>query len=352
MLGLVVLGTRPEAIKLIPLIQKCFSEEIPLKILSTEQHFDAVQTLFSDNHIKIDYRLVPKKYPDLVSQTTDYLSAINSLINDENFDFIISQGDTISAYVGMLYAYLSKIDYLYIESGLRTNDFMNPFPEEGLRTMMSHIARMNFVPTKQEQTNLELEGIDNNKIKIVGNTGIDYLINHMSNQNVNTVPKSVLITIHRRENWPHLHDFFYRLAEYAKKRSDVTFVYPIHFNPEIQRKAYQLLSNIPNIRIEEPLVSEKFYTVLSSSEMIITDSGGVQEEATYLNKKVVIIRDKIERLFLSKCIKQVSITDKHLFITINDLLEIPLVEKPNNLVYGDGFASERIVEWIKEEYRR
>lgn len=350
MQGLVILGTRPEAIKLIPIIKQLKESNIPIKILSTEQHSEAEHQLFIDNNLNIDVKIGNTVHTSLSVQLSHYLSEFNRLINDPSFSFVIAQGDTLSAYAGMLYTYLNKIDFLYIESGLRTFDLYNPFPEEGLRVMMSHVARMNFVPTNQEKEYLINENIDSSKIMVAGNTGIDYISSFVQGKEHRYQKNKILLTVHRRENWEFLDVFFSKLANYLEKNPHITLIYPMHFNTSIQAKAHHYLSISPNIEILHALSSKEFYKHLQTCELVITDSGGVQEEATFLNKKTIIIRDKTERYYQNQQIRNMSIEDDQLLEAIDDMLKNNHQSYGFNHTYGDGKASSRIVNWIKKEY--
>lgn len=348
--GLIVLGTRPETIKLIPVIKNLNNSNISIKILSTEQHSFAVNQLFADNNLSIDYKFDSINYTSLSNNLSHYLSEFDRLLNNKRFSFIIAQGDTISAYAGMLFAYLNKIDFIYIESGLRTHDLYNPYPEEGLRVMMSHVAKVNFVPTNQEKEYLQNENIDLNKILVVGNTGIDYIFSHV-NENIMRYQKNkILLTVHRRENWEFLDIFFTKIVSYVENNPNITIIYPMHFNGHIQKIANKYLDNKKNITILNALDSNEFYSHLQTCELVITDSGGVQEEATFLNKKMIVIRDKTERTYQNQFIRNISIEDDRLFEVVNEMLKSNHEIKGFNYTYGDGKASSKIVDWIKKEY--
>ena len=350
MQGLIILGTRPEAIKLIPVIKHLRRSNISILVLSTEQHSKAVNQLFLDNNLTIDFKLKISDSNSLSNQMAFYLSELDKLISDKSFGFVMTQGDTLSAYAGMLYAYLNRIDFIYIESGLRTYDLYNPYPEEGLRVMMSHVAKVNFVPTFQEKEYLLKENIDSKKIFVVGNTGIDYISSHINENSIRIQKNKVLLTVHRRENWKMLDDFFGKLAIYLEKNPHITMIYPMHFNIQIQEIAKKHLSNIRNITISNALDSIEFYNHLQTCELVITDSGGLQEEATFLNKKMLVIRDKTERIFRNQNICNIAINDDQLFPIIDDMLKTNNEENGLNYAYGDGKASSRIVEWIEKEY--
>jgi UDP-N-acetylglucosamine 2-epimerase (non-hydrolysing) len=348
--GLIILGTRPEAIKLIPVLKLFKKSNISIKVLSTEQHSDAVNQLFIEHKLLIDYKLRSGFKKNLSNQLAAYLSEFDGLLNHLKFDFIITQGDTLSAYAGMIYAYLNKIDYIYIESGLRTNDLYNPYPEEGLRVMMSHVSKMNFVPTEKEKAHLLKENIYSEKILVVGNTGIDYIFSFINENQLEVQKNKILLTVHRRENLEFLDVFFIRLGEYAKKHSNIEIIYPMHFNPFIQNLANKYLSCIDNIKISYALSSQDFYAHLQTAEVVVTDSGGVQEEATFLNKKLIIIRNKTERYHQNQFNKIIAIDDTQLFLMIDEMLNSTYETSNLNLFYGDGKASSRILDWIKKEY--
>jgi UDP-N-acetylglucosamine 2-epimerase (non-hydrolysing) len=348
--GLIILGTRPEAIKLIPVVKLLKLSNIQIKILSTEQHSEAVNRLFSEHNLFIDYKLASSSNSSLAHQLGIYLSEFEMLLRSDSFEFVISQGDTLSAYAGMLYAYLNKIEFIYIESGLRTYDLCNPYPEEGLRVMMSHIAKINFVPTSEEKEYLLRENINSEKILIVGNTGIDYISSFVNKKNVKYQKNKILLTVHRREIWDLLEMFFSKLVNYAKRNPNLLIIYPMHFNISIQKLAKKYFSDIENVKLFEALSSNDFYKHLQSSELIITDSGGVQEEASFLNKKMIVIRDKTERNYKTQFNRNIAMNDEQLFEAIDNLLKNGEEDFGYNLFYGDGKAASRIVEWIKKEY--
>jgi len=352
MAGLIILGTRPEAIKLIPLIKKAIENHMSLVIVSTDQHDEIITHIFDEHKLKIDFRLKSKNLSNLNEQLSYYLIELSTLFTDRSFDYVITQGDTLSAYSGMLFAYFHKIDYLYVESGLRTSDLMNPFPEEGLRVMMSHVARMNFVPTHIEKENLEKENIASNKIMVVGNTGIDFLMEHIEKGRDQNHINTILLTVHRRENWSHLEEFYIRLAKFTQDNKHLHLEYPMHFNPNIQKLAFKYLSGIDNISLYKPLGTRKFYEHLMNAELVITDSGGVQEEASFLNKKIIVIRDKTERIYTDENTQISPINDASLFDVVIEMLNKKNSSHGFNLFYGDGNASIRIIEWIKKEYTR
>ncbi len=351
MAGLIILGTRPETIKLVPVIKQLVVSDVPIIVVSTEQHPSTVNCIFTDFGLSINYRLKRPESSDLNNQLAHYLKELASTLKDQKFDFVMTQGDTLSAYAGMLYAYLNKIDFLYLESGLRTKDLSNPFPEEGLRVMMSHIAQMNFVPSLVEKNNLLKENVPSSKIRVVGNTGIDYIHAALGDKKTVNNPNTILLTIHRRENWPYLEQFFTVIARYANEHEGVQLIYPMHFNPAIQKRAKESLSNIKNLTLTQPLSSQDFYRYLSTVDLVITDSGGVQEEASFLNKKILVIREKTERYFFNQVIKQLPIQSDQLVNTIDELLAKKNEPQKFNEVYGDGKASKRVTRWICKEYK-
>lgn len=352
MTGLIILGTRPEALKLIPIIKKALDNRFSIVIVSTDQHEEAITHIFEKHNLKLDYRLKRTQVSSLGEQIASYLAQLSTLFHKKSFDFVITQGDTLSAYAGMLFAFFKQIDFLYVESGLRTLDLDNPFPEEGLRVMMSHIAKMNFVPTQSEKDNLEKENIASNKIMIVGNTSIDYLMGHMPKKQKVKNGQTILLTVHRRENWHFLEAFFTRLVNFAQNNPHIIIEYPMHFNPTIQKLAKEVLSESSNIHLYEPLEIQDFYQHLLNADLIVTDSGGVQEEATFLNKKVIVIRDKTERIFTDENIQIMSITESSLFDEASAMLHKSFITDSFNTIYGDGHASTRIIDWIKKEYER
>ena len=324
-------GTRPEYLKLKNIIKL-----IPINkrdVIFTGQHDELLKGNFFTKRININNKNKKK------NRLNYLISQLLTKINLNIYDSVIIQGDTATTFAIAIVAFNLKKKIIYVESGLRSFDFFNPFPEEGYRQMVSRISNINFAPTKLSKRNLENEDVKG-KIIVTGNTGLDNLITLKKKSYYSNI---VLITIHRRENISILSEWFNVINEIAKSHKDVDFIFPIHANPEILK----FKKILKNVKVVNHLSHEKLISYLVKSKLVITDSGGIQEEAAYLNKKVIVCRKTTER--------PEGIKSGHLF----------LCNKPNNLKkmtsrlikdykvknecpYGDGKSSKRIVHYLKK----
>jgi UDP-N-acetylglucosamine 2-epimerase (non-hydrolysing) len=320
-------GTRPEWLKILPIIKLLNREEY--KLLFTGQHTDLLTNIDVDYQIKIN-------------NSNDRL---NSVIADcitqfpyGNFDKIIVQGDTASAFGCAIAAYNRGIDVYYVESGLRTYDLNNPYPEEAYRQMISRISKVNFCPTNLSFKNLMNENISG-ICHVVGNTSLDNLRKYKDNC---IYDDYIVITMHRRENHNIVYDWFNEFNSLAEKNTDYKFIFPIHPNPNIQKYKYLLR----NVQVINPLNHEDFLNLLINCKLIITDSGGIQEEASFLNKKTIVCRKTTERPegILSGHIHMCS-TPNELHAVFDKLILNYHINI--DCPYGDGYASEKIIKYIK-----
>lgn len=302
---LFIFGTRPEAIKLAPVINK-FKINIDVKICVTGQHRQMLDQVLGVFNIKPDFDLnLMTTNQSLAELTSKLLISINKILVSQNFDFVIVQGDTTTAMVGAMAAFYNKIRILHIEAGLRTNNIYSPFPEEINRQIISKITFLNFAPTESNKLNLLNEGIDEKSVFVTGNTGIDSLnwVLKNTNINLNIFPfdifseKYILITGHRRENFG---EGFVNICEaikrLANKYPNIKIIYPVHLNPNVQKPVNDILSDIKNVYLIEPLDYVSFAHLMNNSFFIITDSGGVQEEAPCLGKPILVMRESTERI--------------------------------------------------------
>ena len=294
-----IIGTRPEAIKMAPILSLLKKDKnISLVTISTGQHKELLKPIFSLFKIKPDIELdVMKKNQTLVDIQNNVLSKTYNELNKIKPDLLLVQGDTSTVLASSLAAFYLKIPIGHVEAGLRTHDMYNPFPEEANRVLVSNLSSIHFCPTKESKTNLEKENITKN-LFITGNTVIDSLL--AVSKTIKSKPlsesKKILLTCHRRENFgAPLEAIFEAVLEIAKERKDITFVYPVHPNPNVKRLAQEKLSNVKNIELVEPLDYLDFIRAMKESYLILTDSGGVQEEAPALGKPVLILRENTER---------------------------------------------------------
>ncbi len=363
---LIVFGTRPEAIKMAPVV-KAFSKcaEFDCKVCVTAQHREMLDQVLSVFDIVPDYDLnIMKKGQDLFDITGSVLADLKEVYLDFNPDLVLVHGDTTTSFVAALAAFYLRIKVAHVEAGLRTWDMENPFPEEANRVLTGRLATWHFAPTQWAADNLKREGVSEDKIVVTGNTVIDalYLVRDklidnkgLRNEVIRSITKSgytfhaskklVLITCHRREN---AGDGFKNIAEGIKECStlfpEVDFVFPVHPSPKVREVFYAALANLPNVYLIEPLEYLPFVFLLTQCTLILTDSGGIQEEAPSLGKPVLVMRKVSERpeAIDAGVVKLVG-TDKLLiFKEVKELLTTENSSKPFSL-YGDGKAAEKIV---------
>ncbi len=358
-----IFGTRPEAIKMAPLVLEIEkNEKLENAVVVTAQHREMLDQVLSVFDITPKHDLnIMKKGQTLTSITTSALEKLDSIIKEEKPDIILVHGDTTTTFVGALAAFYNKVPVGHVEAGLRTYDKYAPFPEEMNRVLTSNIAALNFAPTHISKNNLLKENIDESSIFITGNTVIDALKTTVKKDYtftkdvLNKLDKSkkiITMTAHRRENLGEpLQNICGAVKELALSRDDICFVYAVHPNPLVKNTAEQILGDIDNVFLIEPLELMDMHNLLNISYMVLTDSGGLQEEVPALGKPVLVLRDVTERPegVEAGTLKLVG-TDKELIKseTIKLLDNANEYEKMAKAVnpYGDGTASEKIVEAI------
>ena len=370
---LLVFGTRPEAIKMAPLVKALQKESsIVSKVCVTAQHREMLDQVLELFDITPDYDLnLMKPNQDLYDITANVLLGMKDVLNDFKPDMVLVHGDTTTTSATALASFYQKIKVGHIEAGLRTNNIYSPFPEEINRQITGVISNYHFAPTQNSADNLIKENKDSQNIIITGNTVIDALflalekikssevlrINIITNINsqyrINDKKKLILVTGHRRENFGEgFINICKALKSIALENRDIDIVYPVHLNPNVQKPVKEILGNIDNIYLIKPLQYEAFLYLMDKSFFIITDSGGVQEEAPSLGKPVLVMRDTTERPEALKAgtVKLVGINSD--IITqeaqrlLDDNKEYEKMSKAHN-PYGDGKACERIVKFIK-----
>jgi UDP-N-acetylglucosamine 2-epimerase (non-hydrolysing) len=364
---LFVFGTRPEAIKMAPLYLKFSNKkEFITKLCVTAQHREMLDSVLEFFKIQPDFDLdLMKPNQNLFSLTSEIILGLKSTFENFKPDFVFVHGDTTTTMASSLAAFYSGATVCHVEAGLRTNNLMSPFPEEMNRQVTSRIAKFHFSPTDESKNNLIKENVNENDILVTGNTVIDALI-LSSSQIKNFVnseieflktiidsQKIILITGHRREN--HGEGFIkicQALKEIAINNPNFQLIYPVHLNPNVQKPVYELLSNISNINLIEPLNYPAFVWLMNKSYLIITDSGGVQEEAPSLGKPVLVLRDTTERPEAVDAGTVILVgTDKDKIVKeCQSLIDNEVKYNQMSLLhnpYGDGKACERIVEFIK-----
>jgi len=372
---LIVFGTRPEAIKMAPLVKefKKHPKLFDTKVCVTAQHREMLDQVLNLFEITPDYDLdIMKKNQDLYDVTANVLTKIKEVLEYEKPDTVFVHGDTTTTFSATLASYYQKIDVAHIEAGLRTGNIYSPWPEEANRKLTSCLAKYHFSPTALSKQNLIDENIDQKSIVITGNTVIDALFlvlekikndanlktkidTILINQKLNIQEnrKIILVTGHRRENFGEgFINICEALKEIALNNQDVDIIYPMHLNPNVREPVEKILSNIDNIFLIEPLGYEPFVYLMSKSYVILTDSGGIQEEAPSLGKPVLVMRDTTERpeAVKSGTVKLVG-TKKEVIIEkvtklINSTEAYDTMSQAMN-PYGDGKSCVKIVEYFK-----
>jgi UDP-N-acetylglucosamine 2-epimerase (non-hydrolysing) len=354
---LIVMGTRPEVIKLAPVVVGARNrpDEFDTFVVSTSQHREMLDQMLDTFQIAVDFDLdIMKPNQDLRHVTTAALNGLHDVIGQVQPDWVIVQGDTTTTFIGALAAFYHQVPVAHVEAGLRTHDKRQPFPEEINRRLTTQIADAHFAPTTLSRDNLLREGVSENVIWVTGNTGIDALFLILSSKTGNTTisttgSRRLLVTAHRRENHGEpmkricravlrlVHDF-----------SDLQVHYPVHLSPRVRDVVFPLLGNHPRIELGEPLEYREFVEEMNRAHVILTDSGGIQEEAPSLAKPVLVMRETTERPegIDAGTVRLVGTGEERIYSETARLLndhdaytEMAQARNP----YGDGRATERIL---------
>ncbi|MGC8833872.1 MAG: non-hydrolyzing UDP-N-acetylglucosamine 2-epimerase [Armatimonadota bacterium] len=353
-----VFGTRPEAVKMAPVIRelKKFPNLVELKVAVTAQHREMLDQVLKVFDIVPDYDLnIMQHGQSLADITTRSLQGLDRLFAKEMPDLVLVQGDALAVLSGALAAFYHKIPVGHVEAGLRTGEMYNPFPEEMVRRLTSQIASMHFAPTEKARANLLAEGIPESNIFVTGNTVIDALLSvaaALPEDQPGGNFKEILVTAHRRENWGEPHrQVFLALRDLVEAFPDVRVVFAMHRNPEIRRQARSILGGLERVELIEPPDYAPFVALMKRCYMVITDSGGIQEEAPSLGKPVLVVRSTTERPegVEAGTVRLVGTNRETVFREASRLLTDPdayqAMAKARN-PYGDGRAAERIREAI------
>ena len=355
-----IFGTRPEAIKMCPLIlQLKKTEQIECVVCLTGQHREMLNQVMDIFAIRADYNLdIMRPEQTLSSITTDVLNKLGAVLETEKPDLMLVHGDTTTSFAAALAGFYRSIPVGHVEAGLRTYNMYSPYPEEFNRQAVDLVTELYFAPTEQARFNLLKEGKKPEKIYVTGNTVIDALSTTIrddyQNENLNWCDgsKLILLTAHRRENLgEQMKHMFCAIRRIIEEHSDIKVIYPIHKNPNVRKIAQEVLSGVERIRLIEPLDVVDFHNFMARSYIILTDSGGIQEEAPSLGKPVLVMRDTTERPegIAAGTLKLVGTTEETIYHEIKKLLMDDVLYQTMSKVvnpYGDGHASERIVQAI------
>ena len=362
---LFVFGTRPEAIKLCPLVREIVRrpEQFQPIVCVTGQHRAMLDQVLGVFGVKPDIDLnLMQPGQTLISSTSRILAAIEPVFNEQKPDMTVVQGDTTSTFAGSLASFMSKVPIAHVEAGLRTFDLEQPFPEEAYRVLTGRIATLHFAATEGAARNLRNEDVAENSISVTGNTGIDAVL-YVRDQlreaslrgadwsHLNPKRKLIVVTAHRRENHGQgFSNICEALLELAA-REDVELVYPVHPNPNVQEPVNRALGNHPNIHLCQPLDYVPFVDLMSRAHILITDSGGVQEEGPSLGKPILVLREKTERpeAVDAGTVILVGTAVRKIVQNATRLLDNPEITEAMTRIhnpYGDGLASARIADVI------
>ena len=365
----VIFGTRPDTIKLAPIILELKKEKKFFKVVSiaTAQHRQMLDQVLDVFKIYVDYDLdIMQPNQTLAVLTKNAVEKLDEVLQKEIPDLVLVQGDTTTTFVGSLTSFYRQIPVGHVEAGLRTNDKANPFPEEINRRLTSAISDLHFAPTDTAKKALLKESTSSEKIFVTGNSVIDALKISIQknyefsatvlNKIVSEKKKIVLLTMHRRENWGSpMVGACKAVKKLAEKYPKINFVFPVHLNPVVKEVVHNTLENIENVFLIAPLDYLDFVNLMSKSHLIITDSGGVQEEGPYFGIPILVLRKVTERPEAVKygTVKLVGLNEKKIFQTADKLLrDKSAYNKMASAVnpYGDGLAAKRTVQIIKNHF--
>ncbi len=362
-----VFGTRPEAIKMAPIVKAMEKEgRIENIVCVTAQHRQMLDQVLNIFDIEPDFDLnIFKPGQTLTEITTKALEGLEKVIIENKPDLLLVQGDTTTVFAGALAAFYQKVKIGHVEAGLRSGNLYSPYPEEANRKLTGILTDFHFAPTEKNRENLLKEGYPDEKIFITGNTVIDALFHVVKDKYIfndellDSIDfenrKVILMTSHRRENiGKPMENIFTAIKRIVEAHEDVEVVFPIHLNPKVRDIAYKVFDNHPRIHLVEPLNYEPFTNLMAKSYLVVTDSGGLQEEAPSLGKPVLVVREETERPegIVAGTAKLVGTNEEKIYKEINMLLnEKEKYLKMSNAVnpYGDGKAAEKIVDIILQK---
>jgi UDP-N-acetylglucosamine 2-epimerase (non-hydrolysing) len=365
---LTVFGTRPEVIKLFPVLKKLEIDSVFKSIvISTSQHREMIEDLINLFSIQVDFDLNIMKYnQSLLDICRRSISRLDPLLERCQPDLVLVQGDTTTAFIATLAAFYHKVPVGHVEAGLRSFDKMHPYPEEINRRLISVVCDLHFAPTKQNTEYLKEEGINPNKIFLTGNTVIDSLL-HIASKKRQTLKeylpqdalnshRMILVTAHRRENWGSpLENLCFAIKDLVSSYPDIQVIYPVHLNPNVRNTAFDILGNQKRVSLLDPLPYEPFVEAMAKAHLIITDSGGIQEEGPSFNKPILVFRKVTERPegVASGCVKLIGLERENVVSETAHLLDDmdayrSMASRGNP--YGDGRAAKRIVQAIKYHF--
>ena len=359
-----IFGTRPEAIKMAPLVKELKArKEIECIVCVTAQHRQMLDQVLETFEIKPDFDLnIMKPGQTLSDITSRALKGVEEVIREVHPDIVLVHGDTTTTFAGALAAFYNQVDIGHVEAGLRTWNKYSPYPEEMNRQMVGVMADMHFAPTENSKNSLLKEGKKPETIYVTGNTAIDALKTTVNKEYTNPIfdwlgnDRLILLTAHRRENLGEpMRHMFKAIKRIVDEFDDIKVIYPVHLNPKVRMVADEILGNDSKVKLIEPLEVIDFHNFINRSYLILTDSGGIQEEAPSLGKPVLVLRDTTERPEGIKAgtLKLAGTNEQTIYTLTKELLtNVEIYEKMSSASnpYGDGKASKRIADAIIEKY--
>jgi len=363
-----IFGTRPEGIKMAPLV-KLLKEDPSFScvFVNTAQHREMLDQVLDLFDLTPDYDLnIMKEKQTPEGVTAQIITELSSILDQEKPDLVLVHGDTTTTFAGAYAAFLKKIPVGHVEAGLRTGDISSPFPEEANRQLVGRIASYHFSATEKNKENLLKEGVDPSSIAVVGNTVIDALLSTVNKPFtysselqpiIDRGHKIILMTTHRRENLEQLTGIYTAINDLMEKHDDIELVFPVHKNPAVRAQVEKGLKNNPRVHLVEPLDYETFAHLMKDSYFIISDSGGIQEEAPALGKPVLVARTNTERPegVTAGTLKLVGTEASVIFTEADALLSNPATYQQMSEAknpYGDGTSSQQIISFIKQQEKR
>ena len=356
---LLIFGTRPEAIKLAPVVRRLrqWPERFETRVAATAQHREMLDQVLDAFSIQPDYDLdLMRPGQSVFESTSRILSALEGVLKQERPECVLVQGDTTTAFAGALAAFYLNIPVGHVEAGLRTGDSRQPFPEEMNRVLVGRLASLHFAPTAEAAENLRREGVNPDDIFVTGNTGIDAVLEIRDSleaagktgcPTLDPSKKLILVTAHRRESFGEGFENICRALARLAARGDVEIVYPVHPNPNVQDPVNRLLRGVGGIHLIDPLPYVPFVDLMRKAHVLLTDSGGIQEEGPSLGKPVLVMREKTERpeAVAAGTARLVGVSEERIVMETALLLDDRAEYERRSHIhnpYGDGHAAERI----------
>ncbi|WP_099190053.1 non-hydrolyzing UDP-N-acetylglucosamine 2-epimerase [Tepidibacter mesophilus] len=364
-----VFGTRPEAIKMAPLVKKMDkNDNIDSIVCVTAQHREMLDSVLKIFDIKPKYDLNIMKHGQTITDVTNrVLKELESVIANDRPDILLVHGDTTTTFSASLAAFYNKVPVGHVEAGLRSGNIYSPYPEEMNRKLTGMISSIHFAPTDGNKENLLKENINEDKICITGNTVIDALLSvidedyKFNNKDIDDIDydnnKVILLTCHRRENWGKpMEDIFKAIKRVVQDNENVEVIFPMHLNPKVRDCAKSIMGNMDKIHLIEPLDYEPFANLMNKVDIILTDSGGIQEEAPAIGKPVLVLRSETERpeAVEAGTARVVGVDEEEVYKSTNLLIrDENEYSKMSNAVnpYGDGKACDRIIDYLIANYK-